>query len=191
MFLARVPCALRALVISAAVLLSAGGCVTAEGQSAPASPAASPAGGSPAIDQSRAPSEASASSQGTAAASADPAPAASGTTPTGALELTETAKGQTLTVAVGASIKVTLHSTYWTIAQGSPAGVLALVAPPVYSAAGTVSCIPGTGCGTVTATFRALSAGRATITATRTSCGEAIACVGGSGTFDVTVIVQP
>jgi hypothetical protein len=178
----RANVALRTLTVAAAILLTAGGCVTAEGQSPPASSVASPAGSGPALSRSAVPSEAP-ESVGTAVASA--------VAPTGTLELIETAKGQTMTVEVGATVKVTLHSTYWTIAQGSPASVLALVAPPVYSGAGTMACIPGTGCGTVIATFRALAPGRATITATRTSCGEALACVGDNGTFDVTVIVNP
>jgi hypothetical protein len=191
MFLAvRTSVALRTLAVSVVVLLSAAGCVTAQGQSPTASPVASQAGGVPAVDLSGAPSEAPApgGASSTSPAAASSAPFA---VPSGAVEIAETAKGQTLTVAVGTTIKVTLHSTYWTVAQGSPADVLALVAPPVYSAAGAVACVPGSGCGTVIATFRALAPGRATITATRTSCGEAMQCIGGNGAFDVTVIVQP
>jgi hypothetical protein len=186
----RTTLALRTLAVSAAILLSVAGCVTAEGQSPPASPGAGAAGGAPELDQSNAPSRAPTPSDSVSQAPTA-GPWVSSAVPSAAVEISETGKGQTLTVGVGATIKVTLHSTYWTIAQGSPVDVLALVAPPDYSGSGTLACIPGTGCGTVTATFRALAPGRATITATRTSCGEALACIGGNGAFDATVIVQP
>ena len=137
-----------------------------------------------------APASATASADAAAPASPGASQAAPAAAPSGELDISETAKGETLTVEVGATIRLILHNTYWNIEQGNPAAVLALAAAPVYSAAGAVACIPGTGCGTVTATFRALATGRAVISASRTSCGEALACTGGNGAFEVTVIVR-
>ena len=111
--------------------------------------------------------------------------------PTSTTELGEANNGQTLTVSVGATVKLVLHNIYWTVDDSSHPSVLALVGPPVYSGAGSIKCIPGTGCGTVTATFKAVAQGSALISASRTSCGEALQCPGGAGTFEVTVVVIP
>jgi hypothetical protein len=46
------------------------------------------------------------------------------------------------------------------------------------------------GCGTVTATFRGLRGGQATISASRTTCGEALLCTGSAGAFEVTIVVS-
>ncbi len=50
--------------------------------------------------------------------------------------------------------------------------------------------MPGGGCGTVTAWFNADGPGTAVVTASRTSCGEAMACGGGAGSYRLTVIVR-
>lgn len=84
-----------------------------------------------------------------------------------------------------------LHNTYWQVQGSSDPAVLAMVSGPVTSGAGPIACIPGTGCGTVTAVFRATSPGSATMTASRTSCGEALQCVGGAGSFEITIVVGP
>jgi hypothetical protein len=46
------------------------------------------------------------------------------------------------------------------------------------------------GCGTVTAVFRAVAPGSATITASRTTCGEALLCTGSAGAYEVTIVVS-
>ena len=102
------------------------------------------------------------------------------------LTVAEPANGATVRVAVGSQVRVTLHSTYWHFANTS--GVLrrsALTTQPDSSA----PRIPGSGRGTVVSTFLARSAGTATIRATRTSCGEALRCVGAQGTYRLTVVV--
>jgi hypothetical protein len=50
-------------------------------------------------------------------------------------------------------------------------------------------CIPAQGCGTVTATFDAIAAGRADLSATRTSCDEQQSCIGNPGFYRVSVVV--
>lgn len=50
-------------------------------------------------------------------------------------------------------------------------------------------CPPGWGCGTTTARFIAVKTGAAHVRATRTSCGEARACIGNEGSFAIAVQV--
>src|SRR5215471_14929723 len=97
----------------------------------------------------------------------------------------ETDNGRTLRVATGGQLVVTLHSTYWTFGGSSNSAVLQEVGQPVVSPG---SCPPGVGCGQVTATFTAVGAGRADVTASRSSCGEALSCTGSTGSFRVSVV---
>jgi hypothetical protein len=96
----------------------------------------------------------------------------------------------TVTLRAGGTLSVVLHSTYWQYDPPSDPSVLRSQADPTYSPDPPGSCVPGGGCGTLTAGFRALRPGRAVITAHRTSCGEAMACVGDAGRFSVTVVVS-
>ena len=102
------------------------------------------------------------------------------------IAVTETDNGRTLTVARGGQLVVTLHSTYWTFGGSSNSAVLQQVGQPVASPG---SCPPGVGCGQVSATFIAVQQGRADVTASRSSCGEALSCTGGSGSYQVTIVV--
>ena len=101
--------------------------------------------------------------------------------------VTEADNGRTVTVAQGSVLTVTLHSTYWTFGGSSNSAVLQEVGQPVASPG---SCRPGFGCGQVSATFTAVGAGRADVTASRSSCGEALSCTGGSGSFRVSIVVS-
>ena len=120
-----------------------------------------------------------------------PLPTASAPPPAGGPEVTETDNGHTVRVHAGAELKLILHNTYWQIVGSSDPLVLAPLGEPTYSGAGLISCIPGSGCGTVTQVFRAVGLGQATLTAKRTSCGEAIQCVGTTGSYQVTIVVEP
>lgn len=136
----------------------------------------------------------------TGVASAPTAPVASPTapvvspaaTPTPALSsahVTEAYNGRTLALSVGSEVTLELASTYWQVGDSSDPAVLELVSGPNASAAAMGACVPGGGCGTVAAIFRALAPGRATITASRTTCGEAMRCTGTDGAYEVTVVV--
>jgi len=103
-----------------------------------------------------------------------------------AVTLDEHDNGQTVHVAVGADVTVTLHSTYWTFSP-VPAGVLKTVGAPATVGG---ACAPGEGCGTVTVRFTAVGKGTAALAAGRTTCGEALACGPGQGTYRVTVDVD-
>jgi hypothetical protein len=105
----------------------------------------------------------------------------------GTVVATETDNGRTIGLASGAHLIVTLHSTYWSFAGISNSAVLQQVGQPNASPG---SCPPGIGCGQVTATFTAVGPGRADVTASRSSCGEALSCTGGAGSFRVTVVVS-
>ena len=101
--------------------------------------------------------------------------------------------GHTVTLAVGDTLVVTLSSTYWQFRAAAPASVLHLVSSQITPEAtqNGARCVPGQGCGTNTATFLAAASGQATVSAARTSCGEAMLCTGGQGTFTLTVVVTP
>lgn len=98
------------------------------------------------------------------------------------------ANGQTVQVPVGARVELLLHSSYWDIAPSSRPGVLAETSPPTDLPV-TPTCPPGVGCNPVEATFSALQAGSAVLSASRTSCGEAMACTPDQRHFQVTVVV--
>jgi hypothetical protein len=101
--------------------------------------------------------------------------------------LSEADKGRTVTVARGTHIVLRLHNTYWRIRGSSNSAVVRQTgAQKVLAKSG---CLPGVGCGTVTAPFRAVGAGKAQLTAARKTCGEALRCTGGRGRFVVTIRV--
>jgi hypothetical protein len=104
--------------------------------------------------------------------------------------VTEADNGKTVTVPAGSTVRLVLANTYWQVQGSSDAAVLAPVAGPTVSAPpmGT-NCVPGAGCGTVTAIFHAVAVGHASILASRTTCGEAMQCQGTAGAFEVTIVV--
>jgi hypothetical protein len=96
--------------------------------------------------------------------------------------------GHRLAAHVGDHLLLTLNSTYWTVQGSSNPAVLRQSGQPlVVPTFG--GCVPGQGCGIVRASFDALAPGTADVTASRTSCGEALACTGGAGSYRVTVVV--
>ncbi|MFD5437172.1 hypothetical protein ACFWJ4_34110 [Kitasatospora sp. NPDC127067] len=99
----------------------------------------------------------------------------------------EHADRTTLKAAVGTTVTLALHSTYWSAATSSAPDVLAPAGPPTTTP--SPSCRPGGGCGTVTASFTARAPGTARLTATRTSCGEALNCPPEQRGYEVTVEV--
>lgn len=96
--------------------------------------------------------------------------------------------GGTVSLRPGQRLRVVLHSTYWDFKPASDPSVLHLTAPPTF--APKSGCVPGQGCGTVTAVYLARSVGRATVKAGRTSCGEAMGCTGDAGSYTLDVVVS-
>jgi hypothetical protein len=101
------------------------------------------------------------------------------------------ANGTTVSVGVGDSLKLILASSYWTVAGSSMPHVLRQDGPAMLLAR-PKSCpdVAGLGCTPVRIVFTALTRGRAVIRASRTTCGEALRCVGKNATrFILTVVV--
>jgi len=108
--------------------------------------------------------------------------------PGSTLVLSEAANGTTVSATIGEAIRLELHSTYWHLNGSSDTGVLQpLDGTTVLPSPG---CVPGAGCGSVTAVYRAVAGGRTELTASRTSCGEALACSPSQRTFAVAVVVR-
>ena len=97
--------------------------------------------------------------------------------------------GHTITLQTGQLLHVSLSSTYWTLADSSDPNVLRERGTPVVSPQPS-ACVPGAGCGTASAVYVAVAAGTAHVTASRTSCGEAMGCTGSSGSWSLTVVVR-
>jgi hypothetical protein len=100
--------------------------------------------------------------------------------------------GYTIHVDVGDTLVVRLASTYWTYAPARPAGLVQSAPPAVASASTSAGsrCVPGQGCGTMTEKYVARATGQVTIAADRTSCGEALRCTAGAGSFRITLVIS-
>lgn len=136
-------------------------------------------------------STASAGSGGTPPALATTTTATqSNPSPTG-LTAQDADNGRTITMSVGERITVTLHNTYWHFAD--PTGTALRTAGQHTTTTplnGPGHCVPGQGCGTVATWYDAVAPGTATVTASRTSCGEARGCTGNDGSYRLTVVVR-
>jgi hypothetical protein len=99
-------------------------------------------------------------------------------------------KGRTVSVERGARILLELHNTYWRIRGSSDSAVVRQTGPERLAPGPPGKCLPGVGCGTVTASFRAVGPGTAHLRAGRTTCGEARVCTGGQGRYDVAIRVR-
>jgi hypothetical protein len=102
--------------------------------------------------------------------------------------LTESDDTHAVSVRRGDVVVVVLHSTYWSFTTPTSAVVAPDGAPVV--APMLQGCVPGGGCGTVTARYRATAAGQATLSAHRDSCGEALRCTGRQGDWQVQLTVS-
>lgn len=104
--------------------------------------------------------------------------------------LDERADHTTVTVGLGTTVRVELHSTYWSAFGSSAPRLLTPTGRPSSSPSTGPSCHPGSGCGTDTADFVARAAGTADLTASRTTCGEAAPCAPDRRTFTVTIEIS-
>lgn len=99
----------------------------------------------------------------------------------------ESANGATVHLRQGDRLEVSLHSTYWAFNGSSNTRVLVAEGPAVITPS-PGQCVPGGGCGTVEMTFDVVGIGLADVTASRTSCGEALLCTGSQGSYKLTVM---
>lgn len=103
----------------------------------------------------------------------------------------ESDNGRTMALSVHDELVVRLNSTYWQFVMPAPGGAVVSLGPQDVTASAPGSgCVPGAGCGTVTAVFRAVAPGRVTVSADRTSCGEALRCVGAEGSYRLYLVVR-
>jgi hypothetical protein len=117
---------------------------------------------------------------------ASPSP---GSTPqAGLIVATDSDNGKTVELHVGDRLEVHLASTYWNIHESSDLSVLRLAGPTAISPRPN-GCVPGGGCGLAIASFDAVGSGSVDVTASRTSCGEAMRCVGSAGSYRLSVVV--
>ena len=105
-----------------------------------------------------------------------------------AVVLDEHANNTTVRVVVGADVVLQLHSTYWMNIGSSRQAVMRENGTPSVHPQPS-GCVPGEGCGLEQATFTAVRAGTAVLSASRTSCGEALACGPANSHYRVTILV--
>ncbi|MFE4957447.1 hypothetical protein ACFRCW_26020 [Streptomyces sp. NPDC056653] len=108
----------------------------------------------------------------------------------GTVSLSFSDNGKPVHLTVGERLHIALDSPYWTFHQSDAPRVLRQDATGV--ARPTASCSGPTrtaGCGTSTADFTAVGAGRTSVVATRRVCGEAMRCTGSRGRFVVYAVV--
>ena len=123
-------------------------------------------------------------------ATGSPGPRASG--PGGAVTIArDDANAQAVHVGVGDRLELILSSDYWRV-RGSSAPAVLRQDGPTSELPRPATCpkIPGLGCTPEQTSFTARAPGTAVITASRTTCGEALRCVGDRGWFSVTVVVR-
>lgn len=102
--------------------------------------------------------------------------------------LDEHANASTMRVVVGQRVALLLHSSYWSDFASSRTAVLR--ADGLVRTLPTArKCIPGGGCNPVLATFMAETLGTAVLSASRTSCGEALRCSPDQSHYRVTIVV--
>jgi hypothetical protein len=105
------------------------------------------------------------------------------------LTVSDNRNGQTVVLRTGEQLRVDLASTYWSIQPPTNMTVLspqgdARVLPQLDH------CVPGGGCGHVIQVYVATTIGRSSVTATRSSCGEAMGCTPAASRFQVLVTVR-
>ncbi len=126
----------------------------------------------------------------TVAAGALGIPAASAAA-TGTVTVDERMNHQTLTVHRGDRIELVLHNTYWSIDQAHRKALKTASTQGTQQGKPGPGCRTGSGCGTVTRYFVAQAAGNGWLSASRTTCGEALHCSTDQGTYHLTVRVMP
>jgi hypothetical protein len=99
------------------------------------------------------------------------------------VELAESDGGRTVSIHVGDSVTVELHST------PAPPGVLEAQGPPVVTPR-LQGCVSGQGCGTVTGRYLATAPGETHLVAHRDTCGEAMPCPADQQGWQVTLTVE-
>jgi hypothetical protein len=168
-----------AAALSAVLLLT--GCSSATKTSAAAS-------GGVTVSASASPAASSPATTGGGGASG--APSGGTSAAAGTVVVHNADKGRTVTLHPGQSLQVVLTGGYWAAPATSAASVLKLsTAPTLVSPSPGHGCPPGVGCRAQQTEFTAVAAGTATVSSSRSNCGEAMRCTDANGTFSITVTV--
>jgi hypothetical protein len=124
-------------------------------------------------------------------ATSETAPATPTVAADGDVTVDESTNQKTVTVRLGAVVTVVLHSTYWHLDPPLGGSALRPESDPVVDAVlpGHGGCVAGQGCGTITQRFTTVAKGGSTLSASRTSCGEALACTAATGSWSTAIIV--
>jgi len=102
----------------------------------------------------------------------------------------DSANGRTVSVPAGDSLELILASSYWQVTGSSAPRVVRQDGPTVLlPRPRSCPALPGLGCIPVRTSFIAVGRGEAVIRASRSSCGEALRCVGRATRFTLTVVV--
>ena len=104
-------------------------------------------------------------------------------------ELNEGDNDTTITIHPNDQVKVTLLSTYWQFQKLDNEKIIKQLGDPIYNAAALGTTVPGSGVGTVVVEYQAVAVGQAQISASRTSCGEALRCTPDQQSYKVTINV--
>jgi hypothetical protein len=115
-------------------------------------------------------------------------PASASTSDHRTVTVNEHQNHKTVTVHQGDRVRLVLHNTYWSI-QRAHGHALRTDGPQQTSGRLGAGCVPGAGCGTATRIFVARHTGVTRLTASRTSCGEALHCTGDQGSYSVKIRV--
>jgi hypothetical protein len=122
------------------------------------------------------------------AASPTSGPVAGGPT---VIVVRDDANGKAVSARAGDKIELILSSSYWHLTGSSAPSVLRQDGPAVpLSRPSSCPDLPGLGCIPVRADFTSLTDGKAVITASRSTCGEALRCMPDQTRFTVTVVVR-
>lgn len=118
---------------------------------------------------------------------------ASAVSSTASVALNERSNGRTVTVNPRTRLNVTLHSTYWTLVSLKSTSTLRQIGKTTVVGVapnGASNCVPGKGCGTLSAHFVAVRAGSLRLLATRTTCGEVLKCSPAQSVWTVVIHVR-
>ena len=128
---------------------------------------------------------------GLASAGHSQPPSGGTATPSAVTVSSDHVNGRTVRVHVGERVNLILSSTYWQLHGSSAPAVLRQngAATPLPRPS-TCPKIPGLGCIPLRTSFLAVAPGTAVITASRTTCGEALHCAADQRHFRVTIVVQ-
>ncbi len=95
---------------------------------------------------------------------------------------------KTVNLKVGQKLTVSLDSTYWQFAAPSNTAVQAS-GDSIHTPC-SQKTVPGSGCGTVSQVYVAKTKGQSLITASRVTCGEALACTAEQSKYQLTIVVN-